>query len=346
MKCLVWTENLKLEKKEIGQPQIISPNEVKIKIRLAGICGTDLALIKTKKNGMTGIIRGHEAVGTVVGVGDAVTNIKVGSRVLIDPNQYCNRCYHCRRGETHLCTGTDGKGLPIAGLNKHGVFAEYFVCDEEFVYNLPDKMDWDTAVMVEPLACVLHHFIEAKAAPDDSVLVIGSGPMGIVSQIVAKKICRMTVATEKNEYRYNFAKNISDYVFTPEKLTPEKVSELTSNRKFDIVIDAVGNQMETAEKCVARGGKILLLGLNEDYKYTFSPAKFAGSAVKIFGCGEYHMQFEAALSFAETLTDLRKMVTKKYCLDDYEEAINELLGFNPETGEAVSGGSIKTAFCL
>lgn len=345
MKCLVWSEDLKLEKRDYEEPKIMSPTDVKVKIRLSGICGTDLALIKSKIGGKAGIIRGHEAVGTVVEMGKAVKNVTLGSRVLIDPNQYCGRCYHCRRGETHLCCGSSENGLDIAGLNINGTFAESFVCDEKFLYNIPKDMDWNTALMVEPLACVMHNLKEANPRPDDSVLVIGSGPMGLLSQIVAKKLCRLTVATEKNEYRYQFSKSIADYTFKPEEFTLEKVMEINSNRKFDIVVDAVGNQLEVAEKFVARGGKILLLGLNPNYKFTFSPAQYSGNAIKILGCGEYHLQFEESLSFASITPELKKMVTRKYSMDDYKIAVNELLGYNPETNEPVDSGSIKTAFC-
>lgn len=345
MKCLVWSEELKLEERDCEEPKIMSPTDVKVRIRQTGICGTDLALIKSKKDGKTGIIRGHEAVGTVVEIGKAVKNVTIGSRVLIDPNQYCGKCYHCRRGETHLCCGSSENGLDIAGLNIHGTFAEYFVCSENFLYNIPENMDWDTALMVEPLACVMHNLNEANPRPDDSVLVIGSGPMGLLSQIVAKKLCRLTAATEKNEYRYHFSKNIADYTFRPEELTLEKVMEINSNRKFDIVVDAVGNQLEAAEKFVARGGKILLLGLDPNYRFTFSPARYSGNAVKILGCGEYHLQFEAALSFASITSELKKMVTKKYALHDYKKAFNELLGYDPEAKKTFGDGSIKTALC-
>lgn len=343
MKALVWSENLKIEKKEMEEPVITSSTDVKVKIHLTGICGTDLGVITGKEKGLFGIIRGHEAVGTVIETGSAVVKVAVGDRVVIDPNQYCGKCYYCRRGETHLCCGSDKNGMKIAGLNIHGTFAEYFVSDEMFIYRIPDKMDWETALMVEPLACVLHNFMEAGVRPDDSVLVIGSGPMGMLCQIVSKKLCRLTAAVEKDEFRYNFAKGIADFVFTPDKISLKKILEINSGRKFNIVIDAVGNQLEMAEKYTERGGKIILLGLNPTYTFKFLPASYSGNAVKILGCGEYHLMFETALSFASALPDLKTLVTKKYPFSEHKAAVNELIGCDLETKAALKGFSVKTA---
>lgn len=122
MEALVWTSNDKLELCEWEEPQIVTPDEVKIRIEMTGICGTDLAVITGKEEGVPGIIRGHEAVGTVIEIGSNVDRVKVGDRVVIDPNQSCNECYFCLKEQPHLCIGSDGNGMPIAGLNRNGTF--------------------------------------------------------------------------------------------------------------------------------------------------------------------------------------------------------------------------------
>ncbi len=343
MRALIWTENFKLEKREVTEPVITTPTDVKVKICLTGICGTDLSVIAGKEKGSTGIIRGHEAVGTVTETGSAVEKVAVGDRVVIDPNQYCGKCYYCRRGETNLCCGTDKTGMKIAGLNINGTFAEYYVSDEKFIYRIPDNMDWETALMVEPLACVLHNFMEAGVRPDDSVLVIGSGPMGILCQLVSNKLCRLTVAVEREQFRLDFAKGVANFAFKPEEIGISKILEINSGRKFNIVIDAVGNQLELAEEYTERGGKIILLGLNPTYNLSFSPAKHSGNAIKIFGCGEYNCLFETAVSLASALPALKTLVTKKYSFDEYKTAINELLGYDLDTKNAIKGFSVKTA---
>ncbi|PZD96499.1 Zn-dependent alcohol dehydrogenase [Paenibacillus sambharensis] len=344
VESLVWTSNHRLELCETEEPQIAAPDEVKIRIEMTGICGTDLAVITGKEEGIPGIIRGHEAVGTVVAIGSAVDRVKVGDRVVIDPNQSCGECYFCRKKQPHLCTGTDGKGMPIAGLNRNGTFTFFFITVQTFAHPIPDDMSWETAVMIEPLACVLHNFHEAEISPDDKVLVLGSGPMGLLCQMVSRSKAALTAATEINPYRLAAAREISDYALTPSQLNEGIVHEICSGRKFDLIIDTVGNQLETAEQWIERGGRIVPFGINAKYQYTFSPTKFVQNAIKIIGAGEYRYMFEEALQFAAGTPDLGKLVTRKVRLNQYEAAINELLGYDLNSMGEVRGETLKTVF--
>lgn len=345
MEALVWTRNNLLELDQIEEPQIGSPTDVKIKIRLTGICGTDLAVITGKEEGVPDVIRGHEAVGIVTEIGEQVSGIRVGDRVVIDPNQSCGECYFCNKNQPHLCLGTDGKGMVISGLNAPGTFAEYFVIDRRFVHRIPDSMSFEAAVLVEPLACVLHNFLEANVTPDDAVLVLGSGPMGILCQMVSRALrTRLTVATEPNPYRLSFSETIADIAITPDQLTEEYVSRLLDGRKFDVIIDTVGNQLETADRWIDRGGRIVPFGINGTYEYTFSPTKYIQNGVKIIGAGEYRQMFEPALHLAGRMPGLEKLVTRKYKLDEYEDAIHELLGYDLNSRLKVVSETIKTVF--
>lgn len=346
MKALVWTESKSLQLLHIDEPQIRIPTEVKIKIHLTGICGTDLAVISGKEEGLYGITRGHEAVGTVVEVGGQVQRLRIGDRVVIDPNQCCDQCYFCQKKQPHLCVGKDKAGMPIAGLNLPGTFAPYFVTDQQFVYQIPDSMSWETAVLVEPLACVLHNFQEANVKQADSVLILGSGPMGILCQLISRKLAYLTVATEINPYRLLLAQGIADYAFTPDQLNESCIAGLPVNRKFDIIIDTVGNQLEYAERWIERGGTIIPFGINATYQFAFSPTKYIQNGIKIIGAGEYRFMFEKALKFAAELDDLGRMVTKKYKLEQHEAAISELLGYSLITKESVSSETLKTVFIL
>ncbi|GAA0076691.1 alcohol dehydrogenase catalytic domain-containing protein [Clostridium sp. CTA-5] len=324
MKGLVWSKNKRIELKELKEPQILSSSEVKIEIKYSGICGTDLQLLKGSSEEMTDVIRGHEAVGKVIEVGDNVKNIKVNDNVVIDPNQYCGKCFYCKNGQTNFCEGDNGK-LAIAGINKDGVFAKYFVCDETFVYKIPEELSLKSAVLVEPLACVLHNIKAANIQPEDSVLIIGSGPMGVLCQMLTSKIARLTVAIEKNDYRKDFSNKICDYVYYPEDLTEEKLRKINLGKKFDVVIDAVGNQMGICESMIEKGGRIVLLGINADYNFKFNPSYYLSKGIKIIGSGEYNLMFEKAIKAAIKLKNLEKLVTKICSIDEFEEAFNELL---------------------
>ncbi|MBW7476909.1 alcohol dehydrogenase catalytic domain-containing protein [Paenibacillus oenotherae] len=345
MEALVWTTKNLLELDQREEPQIGSPTEVKIQIRLTGICGTDLAVITGKEEGVPDVIRGHEAVGIIVETGEQVTGLQVGDRVVIDPNQSCGECYFCGKDQPHLCLGTDGNGMVISGLNAPGTFAEYFVIDSRFVHRIPDSMSLEAAVLIEPLACVLHNFLEANVSQYDAVLVLGSGPMGILCQMVSKALrTRVTVATEPNPYRLGFSETIADVAITPDELTEEFVSGLLDGRKFDVIIDTVGNQLETADRWIDRGGRIVPFGINGTYKYTFSPTKYIQNGVRIIGAGEYRHMFGPALHLAGQMPGLEDLVTRKYKLGEYEKAIHELLGYDLKSRHRVESETIKTVF--
>lgn len=334
MKGLVLNKNGKMEIKEVKEPGIYSQCEVKIQIKYSGICGTDLQVLKGNLESVPDIIRGHEAVGTVIEVGANVKNVKVGDRVVIDPNQYCGKCFYCKNDQTNFCDGDDGK-LAVAGMTKDGLFAKYFVCDETFVYKIPDELSFEAAVLVEPLACVLHNIKAANIQPEDSVLIIGSGPMGSLCQMVCKKIARLTVAVERNDYRNNLSKEISNYTYYPGELTEKELRKINLGRKFDVIIDAVGNQMEMCESMIERGGRIVILGIDPTYNFKFNPTHYQENGIRIIGVGEYNLMFEKAIKCAYMLENLDKLVTKIYPIEKFEEAFEELLGSNMKSMKTV-----------
>ncbi|MBQ4899673.1 alcohol dehydrogenase catalytic domain-containing protein [Paenibacillus sp. Marseille-P2973] len=344
MESLIWTNHGQLELVEEESPSCSKPGDVKIQIQLSGICGTDLAVITGKEPGLPGVVRGHEAVGTVVDIGSAVTRFRVGDRVVIDPNQSCGECRFCRKGRLHLCIGPDGQGMPIAGLNISGTFAPYFVTDESFVHKLPEGMSWEAAVLVEPLACVLHNFKEAGITREDRVLILGSGPMGLLCQIVSRALGCITIATEINPYRLSYSRRFSEVVLTPAELAAETELRLGESGKYDVVIDTVGTQMDLAEQWVERGGRIVPFGINGGYRYLLTPTHYTQNAIKIIGAGEYLNTFEEALDFAANHPDLASLVTKKYPLKQYETAIHELLGYELSTGNRLPSETMKTVF--
>lgn len=346
MEALLWTEHNRLELVEQACPSCCKPGDVKIKIELTGICGTDLAVISGKEPGVPGVVRGHEAVGTVIDTGAAVNRVQVGDRVVIDPNQSCGECRFCRKGQLHLCIGPDGQGMPIAGLNIPGTFAPYFVTNESFVHKLPEGLSWEAAVLIEPLACVLHNFREAGVNREDRVLILGSGPMGLLCQIVSRSLGCITLATEINPYRLSFSRRFSEGVVTPGELEGETSLRLGESGRFDVVIDTVGTQMGLAEQWVERGGRIVPFGINAGYRYLLTPTHYTQNSLKIIGAGEYLNTFGEALQFAANHPELASLVTKRYPLKHYETAVHELLVYEMSTGNRLPGESLKTVFAF
>lgn len=321
MKAISLVSAQKFSLVSLDEFKILPADGVEIDIVLSGICGTDLAVLSGREEGQMGIVRGHEAVGVVVNVGAGVTRLRKGMRVVVDPNEYCGNCEHCNSAKTHLCSGGSNAGLNIAGVNKHGTFAERFVTHERFVHDIPDDMSWETAVLIEPVACILNNIEQASIKAGERVLLLGSGPMSLVAQILLRAMGIHTCATDLNTFRIEFGQSLGLDIVRPEELEcPGQGHE-----KFDVVIDTVGNQLETAASRVDRGGRIVLFGFNGNYEYPLPVKHFLVNAISIVAAGEYNQHFPQALRLAHRLPELGKLVTHRYPLEAYSTAFDSLL---------------------
>lgn len=294
---------------------------VEIDIVMSGICGTDLAVLAGREEGQTGIVRGHEAVGIIIRVGEGVKTLRPGVRVVIDPNEYCGSCSPCISAQTHLCTGGAQQGLDIAGVNKHGTFANRFITRERFVHCLPDDMTWETGVLIEPVACILNNIDQAAIKPGESVLLLGSGPMSLVAQLLLRAMGVETVATDLNTFRVAFGSALGLTVIHPESLELNR----PEHEKFDAVIDTVGNQLDAAAQVVRRAGRILLFGFNGNYQFSLPVKHFLVNAISVIAAGEYNQHFPRAIRLAHKLPELGKLVTHRYSLEAYSIAFDALL---------------------
>lgn len=316
MKALKLTadNHLELAERDVAH---LAPDAVAIDIVLTGICGTDIAALTGRETGMAGIVRGHEAVGMVARIGSDVTRVSPGMRVVIDPNEYCGGCARCVAGRTNLCLGSEGGGLRISGVNQDGTFTETYVAQERFVYQLPDAVSWEAGVLIEPLACVLHNIAKAGVVAGEHVLLLGSGPMSLVAQLALRHIGARPLAVEINAYRIEAARALGLNVVDAAGL--DKMC--AGGRRFDVVIDTVGNQLQRASDLVDLGGRIVLFGFNDDYRFDLPAKDFLVRAVSIIGAGEYNQEFSRAISVAEQLTDLGAVVSHRFRLEEFDAAL-------------------------
>ena len=321
MNAISLIDKQKLELIDYNCLDIFPADGVEIDVVLSGICGTDLAVLAGREEGQTGIIRGHEAVGVIVKVGTDVTHLRAGMRVVVDPNEYCGSCEPCRSAKTHLCKGGANSGLDIAGINKHGAFAKRFITRERFVYRLPDDMSWETGVMIEPVACILNNIDQASIQAGERVLLLGSGPMSLVAQLLLRAMGVTTLATDLNTYRIEFGRSLGLDVIHPDDLE----LRMRHQNKVDAVVDTVGNQIGTAIQFVRRGGRILLFGFDGNYHYPLPVKHFLVNAISIIAAGEYNQHFPRALRMAGMLPELGKLVTQRYELEAYSAAFDSLL---------------------
>jgi len=281
MNALVFRDVGKMELAEIPVPQITEPDQVIVKVSKCGVCGSDVKILQGKHAFKKDTVLGHEFNGVVTAVGSAVKSVKAGDRISLDNNPRCGLCDFCRTGMSSQCEIIKTKTI---GIFENGGYAEYCIAPESVCYKLPDEIDDVVATQVETLATVLNGMNTVQMQCYDSVLVLGFGPIGYLFTALATNIAAQVAITEIDPFRYNLAKNFSVPVINPnEQDVMEEVLKLTHNKKFDVVIDAVGNQMENAIKYVTPGGKVLAFGMDDSVQANINPYYITRNAIKILG---------------------------------------------------------------
>ena len=184
------THTPKFEVREMDFGEL-APDQVLVRNMSAGICGTDVHIYHGEKGSAAvtpPVVLGHEYSGVVEAVGSAVTTVKVGDHVTLDPNIYCGKCMPCKMGKKQNC-----EHLFALGVNVNGGFAQYSVAPETQCFLLSDTLDFDVGAMTEPLACALHGIDRASIQPGQTVLVIGGGPIGLLMVQLARLAGASTV---------------------------------------------------------------------------------------------------------------------------------------------------------
>ena len=295
MKAL-WLENNQISMREIAQPD--KPNEALIKIRKAGICSTDLELVKGYYP-YTGVI-GHEFVGEVVSAPDPFW---VGQRVVGDINVACGKCEACLNGRQTHCENRTVLGI----VDRDGVFAEYTSLPLENLHRVPDSVPDEWAVFTEPLAAALEIQQQIQIRPTDRVLVVGAGRLGqLIAQTLALTGCDLRVVTR--------------HAHVQELLQARGIRTVTEAdvqpRRWDVVVEVTGSAegFALARRAIRPRGTLVM---KSTYKGEMSVnfSSIVVDEINIIGsrCGP----FEPALRLMEKReVDPSVLVMASYKLDD------------------------------
>jgi threonine dehydrogenase-like Zn-dependent dehydrogenase len=267
----------------------------------------------------------------VVEIGSAVQHIKLGDRVAVDNNIRCGFCDFCRMGLTSQCVDIKTSAL---GVMRDGGYAEYCLVPEKQCFSLPDSIDDILGTQVETLATVVNGMNTLQMLPYDYVMIIGFGPIGYLFAQFAKNIAAKVAVTEIDPYRISIAKECGLTVWNPREVdVVEKITEFTYGRKADIVVEATGNDLATALKCVTPGGKVLPFGMDSSITTTVVPNDITRWAIKILGLylGQNTMVPSIRI-FREERLNMKPFFTKVIALEEGLDAF-DMLGLDLKTLE-------------
>ena len=310
----------------------IGPEDVLIKVKKTGVCGTDIHIWNwddwAQKTVPVPLVTGHEFAGEIVELGSAVTDLKVGQRVSGEGHLIGKQSRQSRAGKFHLDPETRG-----IGVNEQGAFAEFLKLPAFNVVPLPDAVDDEIGAILDPLGNAVHTALSFDLVGED-VLVTGAGPIGIMAAAVARHVgARHVVITDVNDARLELAAKVCDLrpVNVKKEDLGEVVSELGMKQGFDVGLEMSGNQiaLDQMVENLVMGGRIALLGIPPG-KSPVDWSRIVFKAITIKGVygREIFETWYKMLAMLENGLDVRNVITHRFNVDEFRDGFGAMLSGN------------------
>ena len=334
MKALVLKQYMEFDYTDIPEPEINS-NEVLIRVKVCGICGSDV-------HGMDGssgrrippIVMGHEASGVIEKVGSNVSNWNPGDRVTFDSTIYCGTCHYCRKGLINLCDNRRVLGVSCEDYRQNGAFAEYVAVPEHILYRIPDDVSFEQAAMVEALSVAFHAIERTPISIDDTAVVVGAGMIGLlIIQSLRLSGCGKIIAVDLDESRLNMALELgADIAMNSGKTdVPQEIFKLTENRGADLAFEVVGiaATLQMGIASLRKGGSITLVG-NLHPKGEFQMQSVVTRQITMYGSCASNGEYPACLDMiARRKINLEPLLSKVAPLSEGAEWFKRLYDREP-----------------
>ena len=319
-----------LELREVDVPKI-EPDEVLIEVKAAAVCGTDIHVRHDRFPYWPPVVLGHEFSGQIVEVGSEVEHYREGDRVVAEPHtKACGKCFFCRTGNIQMCPAKRSPGWGI-----DGACTRYLKMPEKLLHRIPDHVPFAEAALVEPTANVVHDVLErGRVEAEDFVVVLGPGPIGLLSAMCAKaegarKV--MIVGTPKDEeLRLRVAREVGiDYgVNLGEEDPIQKTLDLTDGLGADLVVEASGAEpaIRSTVDLVRKKGRITVIGMTGKADITFPWDKAIFKACDLlFNLSTSYTSWDRAISLiAERKINVGAIITHREPLTNWEQVFDEV----------------------
>ena len=316
---------------DVPKPSI-GINDVLIKIRRTGICGTDLHIYNwdewAQRTIPVPMAIGHEFVGEIIETGSNVNDFHPGDIVSGEGHVTCGRCRNCLAGRRHLCAHTMG-----VGVNRPGAFAEFIAVPMSNIWRHKDNIDLDVAAIFDPFGNAVHTALSFPVLGED-VLITGAGPIGIMSAAVVRHAgARFVVITDKNPYRLELARKmgVTRAVDTAQTPLPQLQKELGMSEGFDVGLEMSGNANAFREMLqnMSHGAKIAMLGIPaKDMSMDWTTVVFNMLTIKgIYGREMYETWYKMTVMLESGL-DIRPVITHRFPYTDFEKGFEVMRSGN------------------
>ena len=319
-------KNKAVEIQNISNPEL-GANDILVKMQACGICGSDVEKV-FGEYGQPSMRLGHEPSGIILEIGNDVKNFKKGDRVFTHHHVACysENCHECSHGNETMCSQYYQSNLNPCGLSEEYIVPEWNI-KHGGILKLPDTMSYEEAAMIEPLACCIRTWNKFKFQKNDSVVILGTGPTGVMHAMLAKYFGLGKIfCLDRNEFRLNFTNKLG-FITINSNATDisDKIKSETENRGADIVIVATGNliALKNSFTYVRKGGTVVLFGvpskgeiIDIDMSNVYSKEI---TLVTTYAASDYDTKSALELISSGNI-DVKSLITHKYSLDESMKA--------------------------
>ena len=320
---------------DMDKPVITKKDNVLIKMKAAGICGSDMGIYRGTNAAATyPRVIGHEMVGVVEEVGEGVASLKPGDRVIVDQVVSCGHCYACRKGRGNVCGN-----LQVRGVHIDGGYREYIAVPEQDCYLLPDTLSDVEAVMIEPTTIAIQSCSRAGLCEEDVLLILGCGALGStilkIARLSGAKIVVADIVQDKLEEALD---NGADYVINISKEDlAERMRELTGGYGATVSIDAActKDSLLTLMEFTGNAGRVITMG------FSVAPTEvnqfvITSKELDVRGSRLQNKKFQAAIDLIrEGRLDLSGTVSHTFPLEKAQEAFDFMNSKDPSIRKVV-----------
>jgi len=334
MRAVVYRGVNDLRLETVPVPQI-GPGELLVKIATCGICGTDLKKIHVGSHSAPRIF-GHEMAGTIVQVGEGVANFALGERVMVFHHIPCGTCYYCRKQTFAQCATYKKVGATAGFEPSGGGFAEFirvsdWIVAKGGVLRIPEGVSFEQAAFIEPVNTVLKGVKMLNLQPDETVLVIGQGPIGLMLAALSRRTGARVLTSDLYPERHAIAAKfgLHEPIDAGSESVIERALAASEGRGADASILAVGGSalIKTAMDAVRPGGKVMLFAQTQHGEAVIDPGAVCMDEKTLLG------SYSASTTIVDEVTslvfdgyrngfDLTQLISHRFQLEDAVEAVN------------------------
>lgn len=316
--------------KEINIPKI-GENDILMKVKACGICGTDVKIWSGKKSGIKlPLIMGHEAAGEIVEVGKEVENVKSGERGIAYFYLNCGSCYYCQSKQESLCSNLKGR----LGFSSNGGFAEFLSLPAENFIKIPDNLSFKNAcIITDAISTTYHALKKAEIKPHDYVLVMGLGGLGIHGIQVAKyfgaNVIGVDIGRKKLDLAYELGFRNLVYFDQNKDTYRENVLKITNGKDISVILETVSSPLtiENNINLLGKAGKLILNGY-QDIPVSIQTEIIVSKELSILGSRACSKKDVMEVINLVNMGIIKPIITKEYKLEEINMALENLRSGN------------------